>query len=300
MVNKQLLSYNRVLNFILGDQQKREVLSMKEYTIKQFLNNGEQFIYIRRHKTELKDITSYFNDISNKFPKHKLIVKGWEFWIDNKLAGWAIPLSTWQQEKSNTYERVTTLVYDDFLNAEPYLGKYLKNEVGSLLNFMDTVIRTRDNVKCFCIGQTNEIINPYFIYFGLMPNPSKKFNVNNDIVIEFCKTDKSYKTTNNEMFISEKPKNPIFLFSINYKNDLFGCWYNEDHQSMFISHLYLSQDKVLYVDSLEPLKTRVYLKDFKMEFTIKKLFLLFKQGDVLFHNKPVRKVFYEIFKQLLR
>jgi hypothetical protein len=297
----KLITYNRVLNFVMGDKTGECASSVKEYAIKKFIKSGEQFIYLKRHKTDLKDVNNFFDELHLKYSKHKLRVKGWEFWIDDQLAGWAIPLSAWQSEKSNEYPNVNTIIFDDFLNPEPYFGKYLKQESKSLLNLMDTVIRTRDNVKCFCIGHSNEIVNPYFLYFGLIPNTYKQFNLNKDIAIEFMEPNELYSIKDGETFISDKPMKPIFLFSVRHKGELFGCWYDGVMKMIFLSHLYIPKsNKILDVLAIEKSKERVYLEDFGEEFTIKKVFELFKQGNASFHNTYVRNVFFDIFKSQIR
>jgi hypothetical protein len=285
----------------MGDKTGECASSVKEYAIKKFIKSGEQFIYLKRHKTDLKDVSDYFNELSLKYSKHKLRVKGKEFWIDDQLAGWAIPLSAWQSEKSNEYPNVTTIIFDDFLNPEPYFGKYLRNEPNNLLNFMDTVIRTRENVKCFCVAHSNEIVNPYFIYFGLIPNTYKQFNLNDDICIEFLEPNDLYNMKDGKTFIDEKPIQPIFLFTVSYKGEKFGCWYDGTMQRLFLSYLYKTDsNKILDVMNMEKFKDHVYLEDYKTEFTIRKLFDLFKQGNAVFHDTYVRAIFYEIFKTFIR
>ncbi|MCG5559890.1 phage DNA encapsidation protein, partial [Klebsiella pneumoniae] len=102
-------------------------------------------------------------------------VKGREFHVDGKLAGWAIPLSTWQSEKSNAYPNVTTIIFDEFIREKDKTG-YLANEAEALLNLMDTVFRGRDNVRCVCLSNAVSVVNPYFLYFNLVPDINKRFN----------------------------------------------------------------------------------------------------------------------------
>ncbi len=180
----KMLSYNRILNFIIGARGIGKSFAMKEYPIKRFLKSGEQFIYVRRYKGELKKVKNYFNDVMVKFPKHQFKVKGREFYIDGKLAGWAIPLSMWQSEKSNAYPNVGTIIFDEFIREKDNSG-YIPNEVEALLNLMDTVFRNRDNVRCVCLSNAVSIVNPYFLYFDLVPNINKRFNAYKDILIHF-------------------------------------------------------------------------------------------------------------------
>jgi hypothetical protein len=191
----KMLSYNRILNFIIGARGIGKSYSMKVHPIKRFIKYGEQFIYLRRYKDELKKIPNYFNDVKSEFPNHTFKVKGRQFFIaDNndkdekgnlrfKQLGWAIPLSSWQSEKSNAYPDVSTIIFDEFIRQKDN-SKYIPNEVEALLNFMDTVFRNRENVRCICLSNAVSIVNPYFLYFNLIPNIEKRFNAYESILIE--------------------------------------------------------------------------------------------------------------------
>jgi hypothetical protein len=179
----KLLSYNRILSFCIGARGIGKSYAWKVHPIKRFLKYGEQFIYLRRYKPELKKVNQYFDNVKEEFPGIELKVKGREFYVNGKLAGWAIPLSSWQSEKSNAYPNVSTIVFDEFLREKDNSG-YMPNEVSALLNLMDTVFRDRENVRCVCLSNAVSVVNPYFLYFNLIPNVNKRFNANESILIE--------------------------------------------------------------------------------------------------------------------
>ena len=54
-INKSL-SYNALFNFIVGNRGAGKTYGSKKYVINRFLKYGEQFVYIRRFKDELKKI----------------------------------------------------------------------------------------------------------------------------------------------------------------------------------------------------------------------------------------------------
>ena len=52
--------------------------------------------------------------------------------------------------------------------------------------------KLHDLVRVFCFANTISMVNPYFQYFGLTVNTSKRFNIykeyNNDVIVEIYKT----------------------------------------------------------------------------------------------------------------
>ena len=95
----KILSYKAVFNFIIGARGCGKSYGAKKMLIKKFIKTGQQFIYLRRFKIELQKVSTWFDDVSAEFPDHEFKVKGKTFYIDGKLAGWAIALSTSQIEK---------------------------------------------------------------------------------------------------------------------------------------------------------------------------------------------------------
>lgn len=48
------LSYNALLNFIIGERGVGKSYGMKAFEVSHFLKTGHQFAYIRRYKQELQ------------------------------------------------------------------------------------------------------------------------------------------------------------------------------------------------------------------------------------------------------
>jgi hypothetical protein len=296
---------------------------MKEYPIKRFLKNGEQFIYLRRYKPELKKVTNYFNDIKEHFPEHEFKVKGREFYIDGKLCGWAIPLSSWQSEKSTSYPNVTTIIYDEFIREKDNSG-YMPNEVNALLNLMDTVIRTRDNARCICLSNAVSVVNPYFLYFNLIPDINKRFNAYEDIVIEipsskdFAEERKKTKfgklidgtdygemsldntfVNDSHVFIEKRSKDSKFVFSVVYKGMTMGIWVDQDLGLLYISHDYDPSSKLTFALTTDDLnENTMMLTGWKTNYYLKKMVRAFMNGYLRFDNQVLRNTGYEMFKKM--
>lgn len=319
----KMLSYNRILNFIIGARGIGKSFAMKEYPIKRFLKTGEQFIYVRRYKGELKKVTNYFNDVMVKFPKHQFKVKGREFYIDGKLAGWAIPLSMWQSEKSNAYPNVGTIIFDEFIREKDNSG-YIPNEVEALLNLMDTVFRNRDNVRCVCLSNAVSIVNPYFLYFDLVPNINKRFNAYKDILIEIPEsvdfseerrktkfgslidgTEYGGMSLDNEfvndsnVFIEKRSKNSKFKYAILYKGMTIGIWVDTDEGIMYLSSDYDPSSKNVIALTTDDLNENAMLMlNWRNNYYLRKTVSAFTKGYLRFDNQIMRTVGYEIFKKM--
>ena len=194
-------SYNACFNFILTNRGYGKSYGAKEQAIKRFLKKGEQFMYVRRYKTELEDRMKFFDDIRDKFPNHKFEINGKEAKIDGKIAGYFVALSTSQKLKSVPYPFVTTILFDEFIIDKGHL-RYLTNEVEVFLDLFETVARKRNNVRAYFLANNISLVNPYFIYFDLVPRKDERFTIAKDgeIIVEL---------STNDDFIQEK-KNTRF------------------------------------------------------------------------------------------
>jgi hypothetical protein len=319
----KMLSYNRILNFVIGARGIGKSYAWKVHPIKRFLKYGEQFIYLRRYKPELKKVNQYFDNVKEEFPGIELKVKGREFYVNGKIAGWAIPLSSWQSEKSNAYPNVSTIIFDEFLREKDNSG-YMPNEVSALLNLMDTVFRDRENCRCVALSNAVSVVNPYFLYFNLIPNINKRFNANESILIEipdskdfseerrktrFGKlidgTDYGEMSLDNDfvndsnVFIEKRSKESKYVFTVVYKGMNMGVWVDNDLGLLFLSHDHDPSSKKVFALSKEDLTENVMLiSGWKKNYYLKKLVGSFMAGYLRFDNQVLRTTGYELFKKL--
>lgn len=319
----KMLSYNRVLNFIIGARGIGKSYAMKEYPIKRFLKYGEQMIYVRRYKTELKKIGRYFDDIKDSFPDHTFKVKGRELYIDGKLYGWALPLSAWQSEKSTAYPNVSTIIYDEFIREKDNSG-YLPNEVNALLNLMDTVFRDRDNVRTICLSNAVSVVNPYFLYFNLQPDITRRFNAYESLLVEIPESkdfSEKRKTTrfgklingtdygdmsldnqftgDSQVFIEKRTKQSKYQFSVVFNGMKFGIWVDVQLRNMYMSQESDPSSKKVYALTAGDLDEKTLLMiGWKKNYHLSKMVSAFKNGMLRFDNQVVRNTAYEMFKKM--
>jgi hypothetical protein len=319
----KLLSYNRILNCCIGASGIGKSYGFKKHVVNRFLKHGKQFIYLRRYKGELTKLPQFFNDIKNEFPNTEFKVKGRQLFINGKQAGWGIPLSAWQSEKSNAYPDVETILFDEFIREKDNSG-YLPNEVPALLNFMDTVFRDRENVRCVCLSNAVTIVNPYFLYFSLIPNINKRFNAYDSIVVEipdskdFSAARRQTKfgalidgteygemaldnnfVNDSQVFIDKRSKNSRFICSVVYNGMTFGIWVDSDIGLMYLSTEYDPSSKLVFAMTTEDLdENTMLMSNWKNNYYLVKMVSAFKKGYLRFDNQVVRNIAYELFKRM--
>lgn len=320
----KMLSYNRILNFVIGGRGIGKTFGMKMFCIKRFIKTGEQMIYLRRHKDDLKHFSTFFNDVREYFPDNKLEVKNKQLFIDDKLFGWGIPLSTFQRMKSSSFPEVATILYDEFIK-EKDSSHYLPNEPEALLNIMDTVFRNRDNnVRCVCMGNSITIVNPFFLYFNLLPDTQKRYNAYRDILVEipdsvdFAEERKKTKfgqlienteyggmSLNNEfvndsnVFIGKRTKESRFQFAIVYKGMTMGVWADTRQLLLFLSTDFDPSTKHMYALTKDDMSENAMLfTGWRNNYHLKKLVGSFVNGCLMFENQVLRNIGYEIFNKM--
>ena len=213
----ELRSHQGLFNFVLSNRGGGKTFGAKVLGIKSYIKSkkktgqGEQFVYVRRYDSEFDTKEQFFDDIvaNGYFEEYEFIVKGYKGYIREKVEEdeepneWEIicffiPLSVSQRYKSTPFPNVSKIFFDEFIIDKGNI-RYVKNEVVVFLELFETIDRKRDKTIAFFLANTVSLVNPYFSYFSLYPNPNKRFTKTKDglIVIEMF-TD--------EEFIQEKLK----------------------------------------------------------------------------------------------
>lgn len=126
---QKVLSYNSMLNFIIGERGVGKTYGVTKFVINDFLKRGHEFVYLRRYKTELRKSVPHFFDAlksNDEFKDHKLSVKNDNFFIDDKIAGYSMPLSTANILKSSSFPKVQTIIFDEFIIDKRYISLFKK------------------------------------------------------------------------------------------------------------------------------------------------------------------------------
>lgn len=205
----KLFSYTGwIMAFVLGERGTGKSFNSKVSVLNKFIKNGEEFIYVRRYKTELDSALNnfwtdlqengYFEDYDLQVKKNKMITK---FTCNNEVCGYAIPLSTSNILKSTAFPKVKTIIFDEFLIDNSGTYKYLKNEINLVLDLIETVGRLRD-IQIIFLGNAISITNPYFAYFDLELPYNSEFKTFKDglIIVNYIKNEAYRKAKRNSKF----------------------------------------------------------------------------------------------------
>ena len=112
-----LLGRNKIMNIVIGQRGCGKTFQAKKWAVKKFIETGKEFIWVRRYKTELKSLQSFFDDIVSEgyFDSHSLEVKGKTAYIDGQIAGHFVALSVSANQKSVPYPNVDKIIFDEFM-----------------------------------------------------------------------------------------------------------------------------------------------------------------------------------------
>jgi hypothetical protein len=319
----ELLSYNCLFNFVIGNRGAGKTWSSKKWAIKSFLKTGAQFIYLRRYKTEFKDIKVFFADIMDEFPDTEFEVKGMNFYIDKKLAGYGVALSTALTKKSTPFPNVDKIIFDEFV-IDSKVIHYLSNEVTAFLEFYETVARLREGVKVLFLSNAVSIVNPYFLYWNMQPNGKKRFTRYGHILVEFVKNqefiDAKYKTKfgqiiqgtkyaeyaienqylkDNDHFVEKKTGTSRFEFSIIYNGHTYGFWNDYSAGAVFVSDDVDPYSKLQFVLTDADHKPNMMLvKNANRSFLLKSFMKAYEGGWMRFESMTIKNQCIEIFRLL--
>jgi hypothetical protein len=322
-----VLSRNAMINFILTNRGGGKTYGFKRKAINSFLKKGDQFIYVRRYKSEFDEITTFFDDIKNEFPDHEFKATKKQAFIDGKLAGFFIPLSTANNKKSTAFPNVKLLCFDEFVidkKNQRYIGG--ASEPILLNGLIETVVRIRDDLTIICLANNVTICNPYFEFWNIYPDFENgirtydrgdkicvELNADEEFIEEKIKTrwgkllkgtkygdhaiyNKSL--TDDESFIlPKKPKDTKFLFSIVLNGEELGVWAKGD--------IFYCDKKIINTSPLRfALQKHDMTPDIRMVDKINSapIFYVFKNafknGRVYYKNKYIKSTMYDIFKYI--
>lgn len=329
----RLNSYNGTYNFLVGGRGLGKTYGAKKRAISDALTKDAQFIYLRRYKTEMQAArNTFFADVQHEFPDYDFKVHGnlaqassaakrndkKREWL---TIGYFIALSTSQKEKSVSYPKVKTIIFDEFLIEKGTLH-YLPNETTIFTNFYSTVDRYQDKTRVYFLANSVSIMNPYFIDYKIEPDSKREFIVKADgfIVCHFPNSEafntSVYETRfgrfikdteyadyavgnsfddNNSAMLESKDSRARYMFTLECANGVFSVWLNMFNNEYFIQDKLPKTQEIftLVPSKMDKHKTLMTYSDPPLAY----LRAAFRQGSVSFDNPTTRNTFAEIFKR---
>lgn len=268
-INKKDATYN----VIFGERSNGKTYATLKQVLENYFSDGSQFAYIRRWSVDVqpKRMNNLFNAIIEDGYLEKLsggkftaiFYRTGHFYLctyndhgkpiynEEDIIGYAFSLSENEHNKANSYPRVTTIIFDEFLTNKIYLP----DEFILFMNTVSTIVRQRTNVKIYMLGNTVNKYCPYFKEMGLtnilsMKQGSIDIYTYGDsklkVAVEYADSKKKFKKNNFYFAFNNPklkmitggawelniyphapvkwlPKNIMFTYFIDFNDSLFQC-----------------------------------------------------------------------------
>lgn len=332
---RNVLSRNALFNFIISFRGGGKTYGCKLFALKNFIKKNEQFIYMRRYETDLeKSKRNFLTDLQNNpiFTKHKIYIKGDKVFVDEKIAGYFIPLSKASSYKSTAFPFVTIIIFDEFLIDRDSFQKYIPREPYKFNDFYSTVARVgtgHPDVTVFFLGNAISLINPYFTAYNIsLPYKTDiKLFANNQILVQIFNSPKLQQeqsnsrfgqimkltqpdyynfafngefNDNNRNFIKKKDFNFKFYFTFVYQNQYYGVWSDYNNEEIIISKDYVKSFPLIFACTTQDLKPNfILMSKIKKSVHWQNVIYAFNNGCLYFESVDIRNICYDLLTKIL-
>lgn len=268
-INKKNATYN----VIFGERSNGKTYATLKQVLENYFSDGSQFAYIRRWSVDVqpKRMNNLFNAIiedgyleklsggkftaifyrTGRFYLCTYSDKGKPIYNEEDIIGYAFSLSENEHNKANSYPKVTTIIFDEFLTNKIYLP----DEFVLFMNTVSTIVRQRTNVKIYMLGNTVNKFCPYFKEMGLTNILTMKQGTIDvytygetklKVAVEYADSKKKFKKNNFYFAFNNPklkmitggswelniyphapvkwlPKNIMFTYFIDFNDSLYQC-----------------------------------------------------------------------------
>lgn len=331
-------SYNALFNFIIGNRGAGKTYGFLKRQIARFLklsteHHPYQFVYMRRHKSELKKLTTaqngrLFDAVQKEFPDHELKAESDVLTCDGITCGYAIPLSTSSMLKSDSFPFVREIGFDEFIIDNTKTYHYLADEVRKFQDAYETIARpgndiTRPDTIVWFISNAVTINNPYFAEFHLSPpinGDIQRFGKTKDMLVQTVANQslierkkatrfgqmikgtryEEYAYDNqwlldDERFVEKKTQRSVYFMSLRYKDTWLGIWFDNLQMLFYISNDYDIQYPVKYSATTDDHQPNTMLfRRAKSQSYIRQLITAYDAGAVRYESVKLKAYFRDI------
>lgn len=186
---ERIKKFKAQYNLIIGERSNGKTFACLLEVLDNYVKHKQQGAYIRRYKEDFRgkrgealfasiveagyvrqltngeyDRISYYSGkwyLAKMNPVLDKVVR------DETPMMFGFSLNDMEHDKSTSYPLITTVVFDEFLTRQ----YYMQNEFVIFMNVLSTIIRTRDNVTIYMLGNTVNKYCPYFREMGLSHVP---------------------------------------------------------------------------------------------------------------------------------
>lgn len=319
---KPLLSRTKFLNFAVGGRGVGKTFACKKFCVEDWIKHKRQFVYVRRYNTELDlALTGFFEQLQHegyfedKVFKVKPIKKHlYGLFMDGEIIGYACALTTSLIMKSASFPDVYNLIFDEVFIPRGSSYHYLKNEVVTFLELLETIFRLR-NGRVICLSNAITVANPYYDYFGIIPKSDQNFQIfyKGEVCLEQVQNqafkEEKVKTAVGKLiagsrfgdyaienknlqddgcFIAWKPTNAKLVGTMKVKDSIYGLWSYQKTGSLYVSGYYDPNCKNIVALTPSDHDENTYLVR-KSGFLFERLKSAFEYGCLYFESESMKK-----------
>lgn len=328
-----LLSHNCIMNMVLSNRGGGKTFDCTTWAIDDFKKTGSQTVWVRRYDTELKGEKGillndrFFDGVKSAglYERDELTIDGYEGKVNGETAIYFVSLSTSRQLKSVNFPKVNKIIFDEFIIDKGRVT-YLKNEVEIFLDLFETVARLRDNVRAVLLANAVTVVNPYFLFWNIKPNPNKRFTVRGQVCIEMF-TDNEFleqkkKTRfgqlvkgtrygnyaienqwlqDNNTFVEPKTPEAEFMLGMKYNGIMYGFWADYAKGLIYVNRQYDPYSPSLYCLTKEDHEANLLLiKSLSDNKRVQRIVFAFRNALLRFQDMQVKNQFYEFIGFFVR
>lgn len=330
---RKILKKNAYYNMIIGERSNGKTFACLTHGIEKYWNEGKQTALIRRWDTDFigKRGSVYFDALVSAGVISKITGGMWtqvfyhaSKWylgtydpegnkiIDERPFCYGFAISQMEHDKSTSYPDVTTIIFDEFISR----NSYINDEFVLFMNVLSTIIRHRNDVTIFMLGNTVNKYCPYFNEMGLKHVKSMKHGTIDlytygetklTVAVEYCSTlDKEGKESDVYFAFDNpklqmitggaweidiyphcpykyKPKDIKFTYFIKFDDDLLQC------EIISVDHRYFTFIHRKTTDLKDTDKDIIYTPDYDPRPNYRRV--ITRPGD------PIDKKIVEFFKK---
>ena len=270
-INKKNATYN----VIFGERSNGKTYATLKQGIVDYCKNGGQMAYVRRWKEDItgRRASRLFSALceNGEIPKitndeftgvHYWAGKwylctyddnGKAIYADQDIICFSFALSDGEHDKSTSFPKIQTVIFDEFLTNKIYL----QDEFVLFMNTVSTIVRKRDDVKIYMLGNTVNKYCPYFVEMGLEHIQKQKQGTIDvykygesklTVAVEYCASvqDKNSPTVNKYFAFNNpklemitggawelsmyphlpykyKPKDVVLTYYIEFNDNIYAC-----------------------------------------------------------------------------
>lgn len=182
---KKIDAKNATYNVIFGERSNGKTYALLKKGVLNWVKTKKQMAYVRRWKEDLTGrraqqlfaglvengeisrlTNGEFSGIcywAGKWYMCNYDEKGKAVYSDSDIICFAFALSDGEHNKSTSYPNIDLIVFDEFLTN----SLYLQDEFVAFMNTISTIVRRREDVKIYMLGNTVNKFCPYFKEMGL-------------------------------------------------------------------------------------------------------------------------------------